>query len=239
MAVHGREGAMPTQYYRLHGGRLTITECWCLARSWGAFLKLFAWKPLGGYPFRFSIPRPDALCRIDPDELPDGFRDRFLGFVAAVEKAGLGRVFVHQTELLERSRVGAGAVLLDPTGTVIGTVGFSGTNRRPMAGGLTLTTHFADGTAGITTTARRLYRPQPHHLIHRHPSLAPAGLLERHRQYLACWERAGKFPRSFNAGDLPRVILEAQQRYIDFYAAEGLFIPMTDEEVDRARGAAT
>ena len=79
MAVHGREGAMPTQYYRLHGGRLTITECWCLARSWGAFLKLFAWKPLGGYPFRFSIPRPDALCRIDPGRGSDWCRRALAG----------------------------------------------------------------------------------------------------------------------------------------------------------------
>ena len=227
---------MPTRYYRLHGGRLTIAECWCLARSWTSCLKFLAWKLVGGYPFRFSIPRTDALHQIDPEDLPEGFRDRFLGLLAAVEKAGLGRVFVHRPEVLERSRVGAAAVLLDPTGTVIGTAASSSTSQ-PTAGEVTLTTHFVDGTAGITTTARRMFRPQPSHLIHRHRRLAPDGLLERHRQYLACWERAGKLPRSFNAEELPGLILEAQHRYIDFYAAEGLFIPMTDEEVDRARGA--
>jgi hypothetical protein len=215
---------------------MTIAECWCLARSWVGFLKFLAWKLVGGYPFRFFIPRTDALQRIDPQDLPDGFRDRFLGLLAEVEKAGLGRVFVHRPEVLERSRVVATAVLLDPTGTVIGTAASTSANQ-PTAGEVALTTHFTDGTTGITTTARRLYRPQPTHLIPRHRSLAPAGLLERHRQYLAGWEREGKLPRSFNAEELPGVILEAHHRYIEFYAAAGLFIPMTDEEVARARGA--
>lgn len=226
---------MPTQCYRLHGGRLTLTECWCLARSWGAFFKLLAWRPFGGYPFRFSIVRPDVLHRIDPEELPGGFRDRFLGLMAAVEKAGLQRMFVQRTHTLERSRVGAGAVFLDPTGTVIGTAACAHTGRS-MEGEVTLTTHFTDGTAGVTTTARRLYRPQPHHLIYRHPRLSPARLLERHHQYRVYWEREGKLPQSFHAGELPGVILAARQRYIDFYVAEGLFVPMTDEEIEQARG---
>lgn len=226
---------MATQYYRFHGGRLTLTECWCLARSWTKLFKLLAWKPLGGYPFRFSIPRQDRLNVVDPDAFPAGLRDRFLDLVAAVEKIGFQQVFVHRLDVLERSRVSAGAVLLDSTGTIIGTVAFTQANRSAGAEG-SLTTHFTDGTAAVTTTARRRYRQQPHRLVRRHPGTPPAVLLGRHREYVADWERAGKVPRPFTRKQLPAVILEAQQRYVDFQFARGLFVPMTEGEIERARG---
>lgn len=229
---------MPAQYFRLDGGRLTLAECWCLARSWAAFAKFLAWKPFGGYPFRFSIARPDVIHRIDPIELPSGVRDGLLRLVAAAEAAGLGLAFVHRADPLERSRAGAGAVLLDPTGTVIGTVAYSQAGRL-VTGEMTLTSHFTDGTAGATTTARRLYREEPHRLIRRHPGLAPAGLLERHRGHLADWEQEGKLPRAFPREALQAHILAAQQRRIDFYVDQGLFVPMTDAEVERARGGSS
>jgi hypothetical protein len=226
---------MAAQYYRLHGGRLSPAECWRLARSWRAFAKLLTWKIVGGYPFTFSIPRPDALDVIDPADLPARFRRQLLDLAAGLEGVGLQRVFAHRSDVLERNRLGAAVVLLDPTGTVIGVAVLSEDSRRTM-GEVSLTTLFTDGTAAITTTARPLYREEPHRLFRRHPGVTTARLWELHRDHLAAHEREGRFPHRFTPAELPARVLETQQRRVDFYAAAGLFVPMTEAEIERARG---
>jgi hypothetical protein len=228
---------MTTQYYKVHGGKLTLPECWRIARSWRAFWQALVWKPFGGYPFKTSIPRPDALEVIDPKELPDGFRERLLELVALYEKAGLELVFYHRSQVLERANLGAGAVLLDPTGTIIGTVAVVKVASKPPHSALAFTTHFTDGTVGITTTERQTFKPQPHHLWNRYGPVRPDFLYDRHRDRLRWWERLdGKSPQSFTRQQLPQLVLEAKQRYVDFHAARGVFVLMTEDEIARQRG---
>jgi hypothetical protein len=228
---------MTTQYYKTHGGKLTLPECWRIARSWRALWQALSWKPFGGYPFKTSIARPDALEVIDPKELPDEFRERFLVLITLCEKAGLEPVFYHRSQVLERANLGAGAYLLDPTGTVIGTIATVKIAGTALYSALTFTTHFTDGTVGITTTARKTFKPLPHHLTNRYGPVRPDFLYDRHRIHLKwCEQRDSKTPRSFTPQQLPGVVLETIQQYVDFHAARGVFVPMTEDEIARQRG---
>src|SRR5438105_3306802 len=101
-------------YYRLHGGGLSLAECWRLGRSWPKFLTLLLSKPLGGFPFRFSIARPDEPGVVPLDALPACAQDRLRGPVADLLGARLELAFYQRSRVLEPHRVGAGAVLLSP-----------------------------------------------------------------------------------------------------------------------------
>ncbi|HXD87126.1 MAG TPA: hypothetical protein VN641_11570 [Urbifossiella sp.] len=228
---------MAPQYFRVHGGRLTLAECWRLARTWSALAKFIAWKCVGGYPFNFPIPRPEALHFVKPEEMPAGpYLNAALKLIAEFEGAGLKLLFTHRTDKL----MGAPsliACLLDPAGTTIGTFVSSSKGRGYEAECLA-TSHFLDGTAGVTTTCRKLFKPQPHHLYECRVRASPAGLIGRHRQNLERWERDGKFPKAFAPAELPKVILEAQQRYVDFHVARGVFVPLSEEEIALAAAMA-
>ena len=225
---------MPATYYKVHGGRLTVAEYWRICSSWQGFLYALALKPFGGFRFTFSIPRPEDLNIVRPEDLPAEARDRLRGRVEGFERAGLELAFYQRSQILESHRVGAGAVLLGHGGEVIGTVAVA--SGRRWVGEFTCTTHFTDGRACATTTERAKFRTQPHITAFRCPRLKPEELCERHRENLARMEAAGHFPTRFTAAQLPRVILEAQQRFVDFHAARGVFVPMTEEEIARLCG---
>ncbi|HEY2910963.1 MAG TPA: hypothetical protein VGI99_11995 [Gemmataceae bacterium] len=227
---------MAPRYFRVHGGRLTVSECWRLARTWNAFAKFIAWKGVGGYPFRFPIPRPESLHFVKPEDMPPGpYLNAALKLIAEFEDAGLKLLFMHRIDKIAGTLLVA--CLLDPEGTTIGTFVSTAVGRQYQAECLA-TSHFLDGTAGITMTSRKLFKPQPHHLVEYRVRAAPAGLIDRHRRNLERWEREGKFPKAFAPAELPKVLVEAQQRYVDFHVARGVFVPMTEEEVRLAEAVA-
>lgn len=227
---------MAPQYFRIHGGRLSVAEIWRIARSNKAFVKVLAWKCVGGYPFRFPIPRPESLNFVKPEEMPPGrYLDAALNLIDGFESAGLKLLFTHRIDKLAGTAIVA--CLLDPAGTTIGTFVSTSLGQRYEAECLA-TSHFLDGSAGITTTSRKLFKPQPHHRVEYRVKRSPAALVGRHRQNLERWERDGKFPRKFAPAELPKVLVEAQQRHIDFHAARGVFVPMTEEEVQLAAALA-
>ena len=225
---------MYATYYKVHGGRLTVAEYWRICSSWQGFLYAVALKPFGGFRFKFSVPRPEELRIVRMEELPAPVRERLRGPVEGFERAGLELAFYDRAQVLERHRIGVTAVLPGDGGETIGTVVV--VNGRPWAVELNCVTHFTDGRACVTTTARQKFRPQPHITAFRYPGLSPEELCERHRENLARMEAAGHFPTRITREQLPRVIVEAQQRFIDFHAARGVFVPMTEAEIDRLRG---
>jgi hypothetical protein len=225
---------MPTTYYRLNGGRLTLDDCWRMARNWRNFLTLLLWKPVGGYPFGFSISRPEEPSVVPLDELPSALQDRLRGPVGELLQAGFLLAFYQLTRLLEPHRVVAGAVLLDPTGLVIANVSVAGVGRR-LQTEWACTTRFVDGTAGVTSTRRSPFRLQPDRLLVLCPRASPTELYARHQSHLVRWEAGGHIAAPVSRARLPEVILEAQQRYIDFHVARGLFVPMTEAEIEQCR----
>lgn len=226
---------MPATYYKLHGGRLTVAEYWRICSRWQGFLYAVALKPFGGFRFTFSIARPEEPNIVRLDDLPAAVRDRLRDPVEGFERAGLKLVFYQRPLVLERDRLGAGAVLLGHGGEVIGMVALAG-HRGRWATELNCTTHLTGGRECVSTTSRERFRVLPHITAFRYPGLKPEALCDRHRENLARMETAGHFPTRFTREQLPRVILEAQQRYVDFHAARGVFVPMTEEEIDRLRG---
>ena len=227
---------MPATYYKVHGGRLTVAEYWRICSRWQGFLYAVALKPFGGFRFTFSIARPEEPNIVRLDDLPAPARDRLRGPVEGFERAGLRLAFYQRSLVLERDRLGAGAVLLGHDGEVIGMVAVAGYRGRWVTE-LNCTTHFTDGRACATTTVREKFRPQPHITAFRCRTLSPEDLCKGHRENLARLEAVGHFPTRITAAQLPRVILEAQQRHVDFHAARGVFVPMTEEEIDRLREA--
>jgi hypothetical protein len=117
---------------------------------------------------------------------------------------------------------------------VVASVAVVGDDRR-LRTEMTCTTLFVGGTSGSTTTARSVFRPVPDRLVVRLPGSSPADLCASHLDHLARWEAAGHVAEPVARDRVPAVILEAQQRFVDFHAGRGLFVPMTDEEIERCR----
>lgn len=227
---------MPATYYKLHGGRLTVPEYWRICRSWQGFLYAVALKPFGGFRFTFSIARPEEPDIVRFEDLSAQVRGRLRGPVEGFERAGLELMCYLRSQVLEKHRVGVSGVLLGHRGETIGTVAV--VSGRDWVTELACVTHFTDGRSCATLTRRRAFRPPPHVTDFVCAGTSPEELCERHRENLARMEAAGHFPTRITAAQLPRVIVEAQQRHVDFHAARGVFVPMTDAEIDRLRAGA-
>ncbi|MDB5308518.1 MAG: hypothetical protein JWO38_2720 [Gemmataceae bacterium] len=222
-----------TTFYRVDGARLTFAEYWRMSPNPLVFL-IAAWMKLIGRPIRFSfsVPRPDRLFLVEFDELPAAARAGMGPLVDAAEAIGLRLVFCHRLVVPEPHRLGAAAILLDKTGETILLVIFSRQGNR-VERHLACTTLFTDGSRAVTTTIRKTFEPLPGSHVARYPGADPASLLARHREHLAALTSEGLIPTRLEPNRLPDVVHEAELRFVDFHIGRGVFVPMTDEELDK------
>jgi hypothetical protein len=225
-----------TAYYRLDGGKLTLAEYWRMSSGVLTFL-IAAGLKLIGRPVRFpfAIPRPERLVLVEFDDLPASARFAIGPPMHMLKESELQLVFCHRLDLLEPHRLGASAVYLDPSGESWAAVLFTQAKDRKRCE-LSCASKFGDGTLAVTTTAKKALRPHPLSHVVRFPRANPETLLQRHHEHLARLAANGLFPLNVERSKLQEVILASEQRHVDFHASRGLYVPLTDEEVDRLRG---
>jgi hypothetical protein len=221
-----------TNYYRVDGGKLTYGEYWRMSPDPLSFL-IAAGLKLIRLPikFNFTIPRPDQLFVVDFAELPSSARSEMKPMIRSAEKDGMQLSFCHRLAVVERHRIGAAAILLDEEEQIALTVIFGKHNQKRELQ-LTCCSVFADDTRAITTTMRKTMVPVPGNVIERYPGASPPALLDHHRHHLERLADEGLVPLRLDASRMPEVVLDWELSYVDYHIDRGVFVPMSEDEVD-------
>ena len=225
---------MPTKYYKVHGGKLTFAEYWRMCPDPLTFLIAAGMKLFGGISLDASLPRHEELLTVEYDDLPKSAKKFTRDAVDALEAAGMTLLFCHELDVLEAHRYGVGVVFLARDGRAFATVNYAKEGEVKKVE-LNLVTPFKDDTFGITTTAKKQFKPHPDYLSDRHPDATADELYETHQQNLDEWESDGRKPYKLTPATVPQFVLEGEQRFIDFHIERGVFVPMTKAEVRRLR----
>jgi hypothetical protein len=221
-----------TTFYRLDSAKLTYAEYWRLATDPFSFLVAAVRKFFGNpVPLHFAIPRPDRLFVVRFGELPAAACAAMNPPLRAAEAVGLRVVFSHRLAVPEPNRLGAATVLLDEEGTTSLSVQF-GQHGPLQELHMVCVSAFADDTLAVTTTMKKTLEPVPGSHIERHPDADPPTLYARHREHLDRLADEGLIPLRLNPDRLPETVLGWELGYVDFHVGRGLFVPMTDEEVE-------
>lgn len=227
---------MPTTYYKVHGGRLTVAEYWRMSPNLFSFLVAAGLKPFGGFPFNFSIPRIDELHYVEWDDLPGFARRRMRERVEQLESVGFERIFCYESPFLEEHRLGVATALLAADGRTFAVIPYFRDDNVQRCE-VSCVSRFEDETLrGVTTTKKEL-RPIPEHISFRYPGLPADVLYERHQEHLRGWENDGGQSSRLTREVVADEVLAVEQRTVDFHAERGVFVPMTPGEIRRIRAA--
>jgi hypothetical protein len=225
-----------TTYYRVDGRKLTFGEYWRMSPDAFSFLIVAGMKLIGmPLKFNFAIPRPDRLFLVDFDELPKPARIGMKPLIRGAEKAGMELVFCHRLAVPEPHRLGAAALLIDES-CETGLMVIYGKDRAAEENQMSCASRFADDTLAVTTTMKKTMVPVPDMQVERYPGASPATLIKRHREHMEKLEGEGLVPVPINPDRYEEFVLECELRYVDFHISRGVFVPMTDEELDEISG---
>jgi len=221
-----------TTFYRVDGAKLTYAEYWRMSPNMVAFV-IAAGRKLFGFPirFRFAIPRPDRLFVVELEELPPAARRAMAPAIRWAEQGGLRLIFCHRLAVPEPNRIGAAAILLDENNTSCLMILFGSHGRRRELR-LAFVSQFADDTRATTTTIMKTLEPMPGVIIERYPEATPVSLYARHGEHLERLAAAGSIPVPFRPDKLEQFIQCNEVKYVDFHASRGVFVPMTEDELD-------
>jgi len=221
-----------TTFYRVDGAKLTYAEYWRMSPGVMAFAIASGMKFFGfPFQFRFAIPRPDRLFLVNLDELPGPARRAMGRAIRSAEDEGLRLVFCHRLAVPEPDRVGAAALMLDPR-NVSGLMIIYGQQNRVQQLQVACLSRFPDGTYATTTTMKKTMEPMPDQDIERYPGEDAGGLYRRHVEHVQRMAERGMIPIPFDPNRLEQFVLEREVQYVDFHAHRGVFVPMTEEELD-------
>ena len=226
---------MPTTYYRVHGGRVTLAEYWRLAGNPLEFALAAAFKLFGGLPLDSSIPRIEAVPFVEWDALPKDARTKLQGPIDLLEDAGYEYAFSYRAPLLEANRLGVASALLRADGRAFALVVFA---REPNLSKVATSciSRFPDGSFGVTTGQKKQLQPNPKNPCHRHPGASADQLAELHAGHLAAWADDGLTPQRLDRDtSLPAAVVQGEQELVDFHADRGVFVPLTRAEIRAKR----
>jgi hypothetical protein len=225
-----------TTYYRVDGARLSYAEYWRMSPSAIAFF-IAAGRKLLGVPihFNFAIPRPDRLFLVELEELPPPARRAMAPAIRSAEQAGLRLSFCRRLAVPEPHRIGAAALLLDDENQTSQMVVFGSHGKRRELR-LACVSRFPDDTLATTTTMKKSLQPMPGFHIERYPDASPALIYAHHRGHLERLAAEGLIPVPFQPEKLEDFVLLNEVRYVDFHIGRGVFVPMTEDELDAAAG---
>jgi hypothetical protein len=219
-----------TEWYRLDGQALTYAEYWRMSSRVPPFLIAAVRKALHvPVRFSFSIPRPSALHILQPGDIPGWVRRKWQAAVEACQDRGLALRFCHTVPLLETNREGYGAWFLSVDGLTAAALASARTHGRDGTS-FACCSRLPEGGCFVTSDQRRKLEPHPDDEIVRFPGADPSEIVDRHLQ--AMREPGRRFVRMEEL-DFPRLVLEREQRHVDFHIVRGVYVRMTEEEIDR------
>ena len=95
---------------------------------------------------------------------------------------------------------------------------------------------FSDDTLGTTSSMKKTMEPTPWQHIERYPGVSAGALYRNHRDHLERLAGQGLIPVRLDPDRLDQFVLECELRYVDFHIGRGVFVPMTEEELDAISG---
>ena len=227
-----------TTYYRVDGAKLSYAEYWRLSPGAIPFA-IAAGLKLIGFPlrFKFAIPRPDRLFLVEFEELPSIARRALEPELDSAESAGFRLLFCHRLALPEPDRLGAACVLLDEK-NLCGLMVMFGKHGDQRELHLVCVSCLVDDRLAVTTTMKQSLNSTPWQSVERYPGANVRVLDAMHREHLARLDNQGAIPIRLDPDRLDQFIFECELRYVDYHIERGVFVPMTEEELDAISGTA-
>ncbi len=221
-----------TTFYRVDGGRVRFSEYWRMAPDPLSFL-IAAGRKLFGVPiyFNFAIPRPDRLFVVEFEELPESARFAMKPSIRSAEDAGLELAFIHRLVVPERSRFGAAALLTDRSHTSALMIMYGEQQARTELH-LSFGSRLADDTLAATTDMKKTMETIPGNSIERYPGANIRTLFRKHREHLERLDAEGRPAAKIARWE--EFVLDCEVRYVDYHISRGVFVPMTEDELDEA-----
>lgn len=224
-----------TTYYTLEPRRISYRELWRICPNVIVFGVVAVLKTIrvsfGDGPL---VPLIERVHDGPWDDLPDDARAALAAPVAAWERAGFRRVFVHQLPSVQKVRALTAVALLAPDRLAFAVVTHLRRPDRTFTSNAVFTL-FRDGVAGHTTDQRHELDDPPGLLrAQQPPGLAPAELWGRHRATVdGPWLAAGHDPERLDDEMVRATYVELERREIAFNLARGVLVPVTDEEFEK------
>jgi hypothetical protein len=233
----GNEAAVMDLLYKVDSRRRTFAEHWRIQWPKVDRFLVAAFCKLVGIPQRctFGIRRPEALDLHEPSEVPRTVRERLASTIGACAELGLAFQLYASVDATVGSRVKAYmAAMLDAEGlmwaSAIAARVKRGSNERVQPVKLTCFSRLPDGRYVVTSDHQGKLTPHAgdlrEHLVGRPPDAVVA------RHYRRIDEPALR-PVAVRPDELAGVILEREQRHVDHQVERGVYVLMTEEEIDR------
>jgi hypothetical protein len=226
--------------YKVDSRRRTFAEHWRIHRPNVHGFLVAAFCKLLDIPQRctFGIRRPEELDLHEPSDVPRAVRERLADTVAACEDLGLDFQFYASVDATVNTRVKAyTAAMLDAQGLIwasaIATLLRGGSNERVQTVKLNCFSRLPDGRYVVTSDHVWRTTPHPGDVPVFLPGASPDAVVAAH--YRRIHEPAQR-PVGVREDELAGVILGREQRHVDYQVERGLYVPMTEEEIDRITG---
>jgi hypothetical protein len=226
--------------YRIDSSRRTFAEHWRI--QWprvDGFLIVACCKLLG-MPGRctFGIRRPEELHIHDPSDVPRAVRERLADPVEACEDLGMAFQFYASVDALVGSAVkGYTAAMLDAEGrfwaTAIAVVVRRGNNERVQQVRFSCFSRLRDGRYAVTSDHVWRMTPHPGDLPEFLDGALPDAVVAAHSRRI---DEPALGPVEVREDELAGVILDREQRHVDHQVERGVYVPMTQDEIDRITG---
>jgi hypothetical protein len=189
-------------------------------------------------PCTFGIRRPEKLNLHEPPEVPRAVRERLANTVAACEDLGLAFQFYASVDATVGGRAKAYmAAMLGAGGLVwasaITALVRRGNSERVKPVKLTCFSRLPDGRYVVTSDHRGKMTPHPGDLREYLAGAPPHAVVARHSERI---DEPALRPVAVREDELAGVILGREQRHVDFQVVRGVYVPMTEEEIDRITG---
>ncbi len=225
------------EIYKLDGRRLTFGELWRIhGHNPQGFLAASVRKLLGvPRPVTFGIRRPDALDLHEPADLPSPVRHRLESAVRKCEASGYALQFFASVDALVGSGTKAYMAALVPADGLVWATATVAHRRHGGADAprFTCFSRLSDGRYAITAGQRGKMASHPEDVVEVMDGAPFDAIAARHRERIAEPELR---PVAVGRGELAGVLLSREQRHVDFQIQRGVYVPMTEEEVDRILG---
>ena len=232
-----------TALYKVDSTKRTFAEHWRI--QWpnvGGFVIVAVSKLLGvPRPCTFGIRRPDALVLHKPTSVPRPVRESFADAIAACEERGLIFQFYSSCDAVIGARIKAySAAMLDQEGhvwaTAITTAPLRGSSGRAGRAKFSCFSRLPDSTYVVTTDHLWRITPHPGDLVEYVVGAPPDVIVARHYRRI---DEPALPVLSVGEDELADLLLSREQRYVDHQVRRGVFVPMTQEEIDRLTARTT
>jgi hypothetical protein len=218
-------------YFKTDSRRLSYAEYWRITSSFGAFL-VGAIAKLLRIPISFghATPRTDHLVRLESTQLPPGTAEGFGRAIADCENHGLQFRFFYTIPALGPTKGVAAALLSADAQSHASLVHVRGTRSERTA--FTVYSTLRDGTVlGTTNHKKQMEYPLEYQMVRLLD--APLGaIISCHRDRANA--QADQIVPVTDDG-LEGAIVRGNNRFIDFQVERGVFVPMSQAEIERLR----